>query len=112
MEFYDERVKLNADPAHAWCITLFFKLGTKMDSKKARSKQQTKGIKPSLLALLERNRGGFIASRYLFQDSKHDVLSQYDYEYHRLGVFCSILCELIENSAPERPVGYARNINF
>ena len=111
-EFYDERSQLNADPGLSWCISLYFKLGNKMDSKKTREEQQAAGVDPSLAGLLERNRGGFIASRYLFQNSKHDELSRYDYEYHRLAILCSILCEAIENSVPERPGRYTRTFNF
>jgi hypothetical protein len=67
---------------------------------------------PSLEALLERNKGGFEASRYLFQTAEWSKVQVYDYEYPRLALICSIMCETLESELQNRPHTYQRAFNF
>lgn len=67
---------------------------------------------PSLTALLERNKLGFVDSRYLFQSARRDQVGLYDYEYPRLALICSILCEVLERDLQNRPPTYQRLFSF
>ena len=66
----------------------------------------------SLAALLERNREGFLLSRYLFQEGKREEATRFDYEYRRLSILCGIVCEGLENTIICRPDWYGRNFDF
>ncbi|MFS2022539.1 hypothetical protein [Massilia sp. CT11-137] len=67
---------------------------------------------PELDTLLERNKHGFVDSRYLFQSARYDQVGLYDYEYPRLALICSILCEVLERDLQNRPLTYKRSFTF
>lgn len=66
----------------------------------------------SLAGLLERNRRGFVESRYLFDQARFGVCSIFVYEHLRLGILCSVLCELLEASLQNRSQQYKRPFEF
>jgi hypothetical protein len=67
---------------------------------------------PSLIALLERNRDGFVDSRYLFAEAKFDKVETYNYEFPRLAMACLVLCEVLERDLGKHPSTYKRTFNF
>jgi hypothetical protein len=66
----------------------------------------------SLPSLLERNKTGFVDSRYLFQTAKRETIEIFRYEYPRLALICAILCKLLERDLANRPHSYKRTFNF
>ncbi|QBE64274.1 hypothetical protein [Pseudoduganella lutea] len=99
----------DADPNLPWEVALYFQLG------KAPKKMIVPKTNPSdgaLKAFLERNRGGFVLTRYLFEQGTHDNVSHYRYEYRRLGILCRILCGMLEMWLQNPLPGYKRGFNF
>lgn len=66
----------------------------------------------SLAAVLERNRSGFVFSRYLFEQAKFDRETLYWYEFWRLALICSIVCEILEDNLQNRSPSYKRSFQF
>ena len=66
----------------------------------------------TLTGLLVRNRHGFVASRYLFQEIKPGKVSTFSYEFKRLAILCSVLCEGLENVLSDKQPGYKRHFHF
>lgn len=71
-----------------WSIEFAFQIGNKMSNEHSRTLEDKR---LSLSALLERNRNGFVASRYLFQDSVSERISFFVYEFRALGILCEIM---------------------
>lgn len=69
-------------------------------------------LDPSLEALLERNKDGFVDSRYLFQAARWDEIKIHTYEYPRLELICKIICETLERDIQNRPSSYNRSFVF
>lgn len=112
-EHYDDRSQVGTAPDVCWELGIHFRLGSDAFEDAARNQHNaTAPTDTSLSALLVRNRHGFVSSRYLFQNARHDKISSYNYEYKRLAILCGILCEGLENSLPSKQSGYARNFIF
>lgn len=109
---FGERSKLDADSNVCWQLSICFRLGGYFDDTEDRKAKRSSPTDPSLSALLVRNRHGFAVSRYIFQEAKHDKSSFFEYEYKRLAILCSILCEGLETSLPMNQSDYRRNFSF
>ncbi|RSZ55598.1 hypothetical protein HF313_08775 [Massilia atriviolacea] len=66
----------------------------------------------TLDGLLDRNRSGFIVSRYLFESASHDEMNTFNYEHIPLAILCRVLCEMLELSLPNRFPWYSRTFEF
>jgi len=111
-EHFDQRCKVNTGAEISWELSIFFRLGGDFDERPALRAKESIPTDPSLSAMLVRNRHGFAVSRYLFEQANHNETSSFDYEYRRLAILCSILCEALENSLPTRPSHYRRTFQF
>jgi hypothetical protein len=109
---FDERSKLDAELNVCWQLSICFRLGGFFDDTEDWRARGSTPTDPSLSALLVRNRHGFAASRYIFQEAKHDKSSFFEYEYKRLAILCSILCEGLETGLPIKQPDYRRNFSF
>jgi hypothetical protein len=96
-----------------WAIHIHYGLGSKPDSVTPEEvKRASPSCDDSLDAMLERNRKGFVSSRYLFQDAKRNELGCFTYDHRLLAVLCRILCEGLELDMAGKQPGYKRHFEF
>ncbi|XYJ11392.1 hypothetical protein ACSUZJ_05235 [Telluria sp. B2] len=108
---YEERRGLADDPAVFATVVLRFQL-THTPRQPIEELPEPKQIDRSLVALLERNRNGFVESRYLFDQASFDAPSLFVYEHLRLAVLCGVLCNLLETELQNRQFSYRRAFSF
>jgi hypothetical protein len=112
-ENYAHRIKLEKLPYTPWDLTYCFRLGTEdLNADDVAREMPSVDFDPSLSSLLERNRAGFVSSRYLFSSAKLEKISCFTYEHRPLAILCRILCEALENSSATRPSLYIRHFKF
>lgn len=96
-----------------WELQYFFGIGDMPESEaRKQAEQEVPRSCNTLAGLLERNKEGFVDSRYLFQYAERDKVSVFKYEHHTLAILCSILCEGLESSMQGRNPGYQRRFKF
>jgi len=110
---YDERNKASVVVGRPAALELIFSSGPNLNEKE-QGILKKRGVRddPSLSGLLVRNKDGFISSRYLFQIPRPNEITFFTYEHHRLALLCSVLCEGLESSLPNRPSSYQRHFRF
>lgn len=109
---FNERIQATSEVL-PWELQYYFGIGPMPDSEtREKVEQRTPRPENSLASLLVRNRKGFVSSRYLFEYAKRDEVSVFNYEYRRLAILCSILCEGVERSMQGQNPGYVRRFHF
>lgn len=66
----------------------------------------------SFAGVLERNRAGFVLSRYLFEQARFDRETFYLYEFWRLALICGVVCNILENNLQNCSTSYKRGFDF
>ena len=112
--YFDIRCQALPQNNIPWELCIFFGIGSTLLDDASLDKVEDRRVRSdhSLDGLLIRNRGGFVASRYLFEKAKPNHISMFNYEHRRLGILCSVLCEGLENGLPQRQVKYKRHFGF
>lgn len=109
---FDARCKAAHGGDIVWQLSMSFQLCNDPASAKLGAKKATPPADITLPGLLSRNQYGFVVSRYLFESASHHQVETFEYEFRRLAILCSILCETLEISIPNRAEGYKRTFNF
>jgi hypothetical protein len=94
---YDERSNA-VNPDMPLSLIACFQHGTRVDDKAIREAHSKKPVPATLPALLDRNRHGFVVTRYLFEKASRERPSLFEYDFRRLGVICEAMSEILQNS--------------
>lgn len=109
---FDENNDLNHVQGDLIELFYCFQLGPSLSEQSSRKILKSLPEDISLIGLLDRNRKGFVSSRYLFEQARRDRPQYFLYEYWRLGILCGVLCAMLEAALPNPPQHYIRTFNF
>lgn len=104
----------NLDHAQGRLIELYyrFQLGSSLSKQQYNDSPEPLPKDTSLDGVLDRNRGGFVLSRYLFEKAQLDKPAEFLYEHWRLAILSGVLCQMLESALPAPPLHYHRPFQF
>jgi HEPN domain-containing protein len=111
-EFDERNKRVEAESGRPAGLELIFTSTPDLDPAELEKAESRVRTDSSLSGLLVRNRTSFVVSRYIFEVPKPNQTILFNYEHLRLALLCSIVCELLEYSVPERPTSYRRYFQF